>query len=108
MRRNHFAFLIAAFCFFSFSTRVQAKQVEVEMKSISYSPKTLAIRSGDSVVWKNVSYTEHTATGETFDTTSVEPKHESKAVLFEKPGSYPYHCKVHGTTMSGIIKVESK
>ncbi|MBC7387444.1 MAG: cupredoxin domain-containing protein [Cryobacterium sp.] len=94
--------------FIFFTTGAQAKQIEVQMKSISYSPKLIAIHSGDSVVWKNVSYSEHSASGETFDTSSVEPKHKSKAILFEKPGTYTYHCKVHGTTMNGTIKVESK
>jgi plastocyanin len=87
---------------------VFAKDVDVQMKSISFSPKLVQIVQGDSIVWKNVSYTEHSATGANFDTGLVKPKDKSKAIIFSTPGTYAYNCKIHGKTMSGTIQVSAK
>ncbi len=88
-----------------------AKTVTVTMKSLSYDPKKLEIRVGDSVVWTNKSFAAHTATsdddGKTFDTGNVEPGESSKALKFEKAGEFKYHCKVHGKSMSGTIIVKA-
>ena len=46
--------------------------------------------------------------GKTFDTGDIEPGKSSKAVKFEKPGEFKYHCKVHGKTMSGTVVVKAK
>ena len=89
----------------------EPKMITVAMKSLSYDPKKLEIRAGDSVVWKNKAFAAHTATtdndGKTFDTGNVEPGESSKAVKFEKEGEIKYHCVVHGKTMSGTIVVKA-
>jgi plastocyanin len=90
-----------------------AQPVTIKMKSLSFDPKVAQIAVGQSVVWKNIALTDHTATstqnsGEgvpTFDTGFVHPGKTSKDVTFDKPGSYPYQCSVHGKTMSGTINV---
>jgi len=91
--------------------KMQPKTVTVTMKSLSYDPKKLEIRVGDSVVWTNKAFAAHTATsdddGKTFDTGNVEPGESSKAVKFEKAGEFKYHCLVHGKTMSGTIVVKA-
>jgi plastocyanin len=91
--------------------KTQPKTVTVTMKSLSYDPKKLEIRVGDSVVWNNKAFAAHTATsdndGKTFDTGNVEPGESSKPVKFEKAGEFKYHCKVHGKTMSGTIVVKA-
>jgi plastocyanin len=96
------------FSFLAIASLAQAKEVEVQMKSISYAPKLTEVSVGDSVVWKNISYTEHSATGDNFDTGLVKPKNQSKRVVFSTAGTYPYHCKIHGKTMSGTIQVDAK
>jgi len=91
--------------------KTEPKSVTVTMKSLSYEPKKLEIRVGDSVVWNNKAFAAHTATsdddGKTFDTGNVEPGESSKAVKFEKEGEFKYHCVVHGKTMSGTIVVKA-
>jgi plastocyanin len=88
-----------------------ARTVTVTMKSLSYDPKKLEIRVGDSVVWNNKAFAAHTATsgddGKTFDTGNVEPGESSKAVKFERKGEFKYNCVVHGKTMSGTIIVKA-
>lgn len=80
----------------------------VEMKSLSYEPKKLEIQAGDSVEWKNIALTPHTATandGKSFDTKTISPKQTSKPVKFDQAGTFEYHCTVHGKVMSGSIVV---
>ena len=91
--------------------KTQPKTITVTMKSLSYDPKKLEIRVGDSVVWTNKAFAAHTAIsdddGKTFDTGNVEPGESSKAVKFKKEGEFKYHCLVHGKTMSGTIIVKA-
>lgn len=86
---------------------VYAKTVTVQMKSISYEPKKLVVHAGDKVEWTNVSLTPHSATSESgaFDTGMIDPKKSSKAVEFKTPGTFPYHCSMHGKTMSAVVEV---
>ncbi len=95
------------------STFAAAAVSTVNMKSLSYDPKNIEIKNGDSVEWVNNSYTNHSATGDSaekesdnFDTGMVAPKAKSKKILFSKPGVYSYHCRMHGKTMSGQVTVK--
>ena len=107
---NHNAFNLALLSsvFMAFACQAHTKEVEVEMKSLSFSPKLVALVPGDSVVWKNTSYTDHSATGEKFDTGLVHPKDKSKPVVFNELGPYAYHCQIHGKIMSGTVQVNAK
>ena len=90
----------------------KAKEITVTVKSLSFSPKKVEVQAGESVVWTSEARTKHSATsdddGKTFDTGDIEPGKSSKAVKFEKPGEFKYHCKVHGKTMSGTVVVKAK
>jgi plastocyanin len=85
---------------------------QVIMKSISFDPKSLEIKRGDTIEWLNRSYTEHSATSEangpssdSFDTGLVKPQKISKKIGFPNAGTYQYHCSIHGKTMSGQVVV---
>lgn len=90
---------------------VGATAVKVEMKSISYAPKRIEITAGQSVVWRNVSLTEHSATAEgtspAFSTGMIAPGKSAKPVVFPTPGQFVYHCSMHGQTMSGVVVVKA-
>ncbi len=104
------------------SLACSAETVNVKMKSLSYDPKELAIRLGDSVTWSNAAFSKHTATssnaafskhtatsyddGKTFDTGEIQPDATSSPMKFDKDGEFKYHCKIHGKTMSGTIVVK--
>src|SRR5262249_40589542 len=87
------------------------KPITIKIKSLSYDPKKLEIHVGDSVVWDNTAFTNHTATsdddGKTFDTGDIEPGKSSQPIKFDKEGEFKYHCKVHGKSMSGTIVVNA-
>ena len=88
----------------------EPKPTSVEMKSISYDPKSVEIPVGGSIVWTNKAFTNHTATseddGKTFDTGEIKPSETSSPVKFDKEGEFNYHCKIHGKTMSGTVVVK--
>jgi plastocyanin len=88
----------------------EPKATSVEMKSISYDPKSVEVPVGGSIVWTNKAFTNHTATseddGKTFDTGEIKPGETSSPVTFDKEGEFNYHCKIHGKTMSGTIVVK--
>ena len=87
-----------------------AKPTSVDMKSISYDPKSVEVPVGGSIVWTNKAFSNHTATseddGKTFDTGEIKPNESSSPVKFDKEGEFKYHCKIHGETMSGTIVVK--
>src|SRR5262245_48261620 len=87
-----------------------AKQINVDMQSISYEPKIVNASIGDSIVWTNKAFSNHTATseddGKTFDTGEIKPGNSSSPVTIEVEGEFKYHCKIHGKTMSGLVVVK--
>jgi plastocyanin len=65
--------------------------------SFGFSPATLTIRAGTTVIWKNMSSVPHTITsddGQTFDSGNVPPGGTFQ-FKFTVAGSYPYHCNIH-------------
>jgi plastocyanin len=102
--------IIFFFIFVSASAFADQAPLEIQMKSLSYLPKKVEISAGQAIVWKNTSYTKHSATsedGKTFDTGMVAPGHASREILFNQPGDFIYHCSMHGKTMSGEIVVKA-
>ncbi len=80
----------------------------VKIKSLSFEPKKIEVKVGDTVQWQNIAYTDHSATSEqrdSFDTGLIAPQKKSKSIEFSKSGDFKYHCSVHGKTMTGEIKV---
>ena len=65
--------------------------------SFSFSPASLTIMLGATVIWKNMSSAPHTITsddGQTFDSGNIPPG-GTYQFKFTTPGSFPYHCNIH-------------
>ena len=77
----------------------------VTIDATSYSPRTLTVRVGDSVVWVNKDLIPHTATSKAapFDSTVILAG-KSWSTTPGKRGSFPYSCTFH-PTMTGTITV---
>jgi plastocyanin len=78
--------------------RVSAQQaVTVTMKDFEFQPKSLTVAAGTTVTWVNGGTKKHSATADdgSFDTGLFAPG-ESKSVKFDKPGTFPYYCQLHG------------
>ena len=79
----------------------------VVMEGMKFSPPTLRIRSGDTIVFKNNDLVPHTATakqGEVFDSGIVKPG-ESWTFAPKFHATIPYVCIFH-PTMEGRIEME--
>lgn len=82
---------------------------EVTVASFSFTPRTLTIQPGDTVVWRNVSGTHNVVA----DDGSFRNEVSSAAWIFRRTfsqaGDVPYYCQLHGQPggidMSGVIRV---
>lgn len=76
----------------------------VSIVNFAFKPGTLKVKRGARVTFANTANTTHTASSGSFDTKRIAPG-TSKAVQFNKRGTFAYHCKIH-PFMKGKIVVE--
>jgi LPXTG-motif cell wall-anchored protein len=85
---------------------------DVSIVGLSFSPSTLIVEPGDTVVWTNDSGLAHTVTADngSFDSGSLSPG-QTFTHTFASAGTVPYHCSFHGAAggigMSGTIVVQA-
>jgi plastocyanin len=75
--------------------------------SFGFSPATLTIKMGTTVIWKNVSLAPHTVTsddGQTFDSGTVAVGNTFK-FTFKTAGTFSYHCNIHPYMRATIVVV---
>lgn len=75
--------------------------------SFGFSPATLTIKKGTTVIWKNVSLAPHTVTsddGQTFDSGTVAVGNTFK-FTFKTAGTFSYHCNIHPYMRATIVVV---
>src|SRR5262245_4649824 len=84
----------------------------VSMIGVAFSPKTLTVQPGDTVIWTNNSGIAHTVTADdgSFTSGSVSPG-QTFSHTFSTAGTVAYHCSFHGAAggigMAGTIVVQS-
>ena len=87
----------------------QATPNTVLMANMSFTPGSVTITHGTAVTWKNIdAYAIHTATSDSsaWDTGNIATG-ASKAITFNTPGTYSYHCFYHGAMgMTGTVVVQ--
>jgi len=80
---------------------------EVTIKDMTFSPSTLQIAPGDSVVWTNTDDRDHTVSAIDGSFKSDTLQRGSTFVhAFKKPGTFGYACSLH-PRMKGMIVVKS-
>jgi plastocyanin len=73
--------------------------------SFGFSPATLTITAGTTVIWKNVSTAPHTVTsddGTAFDSGTI-PTGGSFRFKFTNSGTFSYHCNYHPYMRAKIV-----
>jgi plastocyanin len=83
-------------------------------QQLNFDPKTLTVKVGDKVTWRNTSTSDldHTATANdgSFDSGTVH-RNKNFSHTFGKAGTFKYFCTFHGSRsgngMAGTIKVEA-
>jgi plastocyanin len=68
-----------------------AETIAITIRSLSFDPKQVEARVGDTVMWTNNSLTNHTATSDddakAFDTRELKPDETSKPVKLASQGN---------------------
>ena len=84
---------------------VRAADEAVSIQGFAFSPGTVTISEGDTVTWTNGDQTDHTATGQAFDTERLDPG-QTASITFSTAGTFPYVCAIH-PQMQGTVVVEA-
>ena len=87
------------------ASAASAATTEVMMPGTVFTPATVRVLAGDSVLWMNHDTRAHTASADdgSFDTGSILP-HGEAAAPFPAVGSFPYFCRIHAF-MRGRVDV---
>jgi plastocyanin/uncharacterized membrane protein YozB (DUF420 family) len=86
------------------------QMVTVDMQNFVFSPKTLTVKKGTSIVFVNRDVAKHTVTSDTgkFNSGDIDSG-QSYTLKLDEPGTYPYYCAFHGdkggVDMAGTIVV---
>ncbi len=82
--------------------------VTVTIKDFKFSSSPVQAKVGNVIAWTNDDSAPHSATLDTgaCDTDTIAPG-ASGMLVFNAPGTYTYHCKVHPTQMKDVSVVVS-
>jgi len=80
------------------------KRQGVSIEDMKYSPATLRIAKGDTVVWTNNDDRDHTVVADdgAFDSGTIA-RGESFKHKFDRSGKYPYACELHPRMKGSIV-----
>ena len=83
-----------------------AKTHSIEIVDFSFTPLTLTINRGDTVLWTNSDSAKHTVTSNSGSELDSElfGKDESYSHTFNTKGTFKYHCTPH-PGMTGLVQV---
>ncbi len=81
------------------------KTVHVTIQNFAFSPQTITIAPGTTVVWTQKDSAPHTVTSDdnAFPASSDLSAGQTYSYTFTKPGTYAYHCAVHPNMTAMVI-----
>jgi plastocyanin len=83
-----------------------AGTVQAQIKDFAFTPASISAKVGDTITWTNNDTTPHTpALDDGTCSTDALSQGAKGSLTFSAPGTYPYHCAIHPTTMKGTIVV---
>src|SRR5512133_314667 len=88
------------------------KQVQITVADFNFSPRTVTINAGDTVVWINTGAATHTVTASdgSWDSGNLAPG-QSFSHTFSTAGTVAYYCRFHGSAdgngMAGTLVVQA-
>jgi len=102
------AFISALLCL-NASTGIAVEQPVVHtvlLEGTSFTPQTLTVHRGDTIVWTNKDPFPHTVTARNrqFDSHLLAEDHSWKYTAIKR-GEFPYFCTLH-QTMTGVLIVK--
>ena len=82
------------------------KVVEVKVDNFSFSPQTITVAPGTTVIWTNRDDIPHTVVSDDkVFKSKVLDTDEKFSFTFDKAGNFPYFCSVH-PKMTGKVIVQ--
>ena len=80
-------------------------KADVTLSNFAFSPATITIPVGATVIWTNKDSTTHTITSDDsfFDSGNLSPG-KTFSFTFRQTGTYPYRCSIH-PSMTGKVVV---
>jgi plastocyanin len=82
------------------------KVVEVKVDNFSFSPQTITIAAGTTVIWTNRDDIPHTVVSDDkVFKSKVLDTDEKFSFTFDKAGNFPYFCSIH-PKMTGKVIVQ--
>ena len=78
--------------------------VRVAIQNFAFSPATLTVSPGTTVVWTNKDSASHTVTSDTgaWADSGNMPTDKTFSFTFTKPGTYAYHCAYHANMIASV------
>lgn len=77
--------------------------------NLTFTPDSVSITTAQAVCFQNAGSIQHFVIGSDTDSVHVLRSDLSSGVTylhtFTAAGRFPYHCRIHGLGMSGVIKV---
>src|SRR5437764_128814 len=82
--------------------------VHVTIQNFAFSPQTITVAPGTTVVWTNKDSVAHTVTSDTsaWPDSGNLATNQTFSHTFTKAGAFPYHCAIH-TSMTARVIVSS-
>ncbi len=79
---------------------------KVSISGFQFSPSSLTVKAGTTVIWTNKDATTHTVTSDNsaFTSSGNLANNDTYSFMFSTAGSFPYHCAIH-PSMKGTIVV---
>ena len=80
------------------------KVVEVKIDNFSFSPQTITIKAGTTVIWTNRDDIPHTVVSDDkVFKSKVLDTDEKFSFTFDKAGNFPYFCSIHPKMVGKVI-----
>jgi plastocyanin len=79
--------------------------VNVTVQNFAFSPPTVTVAPGTTVVWTNKDSVNHTVTSDTgaWSDSGSLATNRTFSHTFAKAGTYPYHCAIHPSMTAKVI-----
>ncbi len=80
----------------------------VSMINQTFSPSSLTVAKGTTVTWTNNDSYDHKIVADTTGGPNSPQNIPARGIYqftFDTPGTFNYHCSIHGTMMSGSVTV---
>ncbi len=87
--------------------KAQTQTLNISLINFAFSPNTLNINIGDTVIWTNNDSAPHQIKGDSLTSISgtAMNKGQTYSFTFNDIGTFNYHCAIH-PSMKGIITVK--